>query len=55
MFEFFERLFRWFMDLWEKLPEPLKAAIIAVAVEAFDAVFRAYYQSHKDEGDKAHA
>jgi hypothetical protein len=48
MLDFLAKLFRSLVDLWNKIPDSAKAAIIAAIVEIFDAVFRAYFKDQKD-------
>ena len=53
MFDLLVKLFSMIMGLWDKLPESAKEAIIKAAVDAFDAIFRAYFKSQK--GGEANA
>lgn len=53
MFEFIAKIFSMLMELWGKLPESAKEAIIKAAVDTFEAIFRAYFKSQK--GGEANA
>jgi hypothetical protein len=43
----FERIFLWFLGLWNSLDEKRKKEIIEVIVKAFEQVFRAFYKWYK--------
>ncbi len=38
-------VFRWLFALWEKLPPGVKSKMIDIAVEAFAATFRKFYEA----------
>lgn len=52
MFGWFFTLIKWVSSIWAGLPDDLKDKIIGVIVETFDDLFRAYYRSQKDSGEK---
>ncbi len=45
-------LIGWVMGLWNKLSEEQKQKIIEVIVEYFDKIFRDFYRSQNDNGEK---
>ena len=42
-------IFNWLIELWVKVPDPVKEIIINIIVETFEAIFREFYRSKKKE------
>jgi hypothetical protein len=50
---FLSRIIQWVAGLWTEIPVPVQEKIIEGVVNAFEAIFRHYYEaSQKQRGEK---
>ena len=52
MFGWLFSIFVWLIELWGKVPDPVKEKNINMIVETFEAMFREFFRSKKNEKEE---
>jgi len=47
MFSWITKIIKWILSIWNKIPEPVKKAIIEAVLKALEILFRDYYKESK--------
>ena len=52
MFAWVKKFIKWLLSFWDKVPEPVKKAIIEAILKALEILFRDYYKESQKKKEK---